>query len=99
MNIPAEPSDTLVVLAIRGETDADVRMMFGSFSDMILEVRFSKSRVPFPFVFVVDLIFLRRQKGGESSRKGFCSIPRCEYRNRSYGCLQGPKRERSCRVC
>lgn len=50
---PVEPSDTLMVLRFQGESEAEVRAMFGSYADNILAVRFSKSRV-FSFAMVVE---------------------------------------------
>ena len=44
---PAEPCDTLMVLKFQGESEAEVRSMFGSHADNVLEVRFSKSRLFF----------------------------------------------------
>lgn len=40
---PVEPSDTLMVFDFQGESDVEVREMFGSYADNILAVRFSKS--------------------------------------------------------
>lgn len=38
----AEPSDTLMLPNFQGESEGEVRSMFGSYADRILAVRFSK---------------------------------------------------------
>ncbi|KAG8215208.1 hypothetical protein J3R82DRAFT_8749 [Butyriboletus roseoflavus] len=45
---PAEPSDTLMILNFRGESEVDVPAMFGSHADNILAVRFNKKETGQP---------------------------------------------------
>lgn len=50
---PVEPSDTLMVINFQGESEVEVRGMFGSYADNILAVRFSKSHF-FPLAMGVE---------------------------------------------
>jgi len=45
---PVEPSDTLMVPRFQGESEAEVRAMFGSYVDNILAVRFNRRDVDQP---------------------------------------------------
>ncbi|KAI9453815.1 hypothetical protein HD554DRAFT_2152640 [Boletus coccyginus] len=74
---PVEPCDTLMVLKFQGESEVEVRSMFGSHADNILEVRFSKSRL---FFFVLSLLLsvlrtfffsVDRREASQSLRKAF----------------------------
>lgn len=42
---PTEPSDTLMVLKFQGESEDEVRALFGDYADNVLAVRFSKLHV------------------------------------------------------
>lgn len=88
-----EPSDTLMMLNLQGESEAEVRAMFGGFGDHILAVRFRKSRVFFRFSVCIERShFLRRPKGGGPCiEKSLRPVPQCGYRDRSYGCPQEPE--------
>ncbi|KAH0833956.1 hypothetical protein J3R83DRAFT_11173 [Lanmaoa asiatica] len=45
---PVEPSDTLIVLKFQGESEVEVRAMFGSYADNILAVRFNRKEADQP---------------------------------------------------
>lgn len=76
---PVEPSDTLMVLNFRGQSEVEVRELFGSHADNILAVRFSKSHISFvfpPWLWVLNTCLRHRQKGGRPTvEKSFHPVP------------------------
>lgn len=73
---PVEPSDTLMVLDFQGESEVEVRAMFGGYADNILAVRFSKSHFFPPRLWVLRTCLLCRQKGGRPTlEKSFHPVP------------------------
>ena len=73
---PVEPSDTLMVPRFQGESEAEVRAMFGSYADNIIAVRFSKSCFSSSWLWLLRTCLLRRQKGGRPAvEKSFHPVP------------------------